>query len=86
MIRTFFAATALTLAGFAMPAVAQDAAQTPPPGPAANTPPPATGNELFAGGLTPAATAAIVGVGIAVVAIASNGSNGTTTTTTTGTQ
>ncbi|MBY5933575.1 hypothetical protein KUV51_11245 [Tateyamaria omphalii] len=86
MIRTFFAASALILAGVAMPAMAQDAAQTPPPGPAANTPPPASGNELFGGELTPGATAAIVGVGIAIIAIASDSSDGTTTTTTTTTR
>ncbi|KIC49677.1 hypothetical protein [Tateyamaria sp. ANG-S1] len=82
MIRSLLAAGTLAVASLAMPAIAQDAAQTPPPGPAANTPPPAEGG-LFGGTLTPAATAAIVGIGIAVIAIASDSSDGTTTTTTT---
>ncbi|GGX38783.1 hypothetical protein GCM10007385_02060 [Tateyamaria omphalii] len=80
MIRTLVAATALTTALAIVPAVAQDA---PPPGPAANTETAPTEGQLFGGELTPAATAAVVGVGIAIIALSSDGSDGTTTSSTT---
>lgn len=83
MIRKISAAVGLTFASVAMPALAQDAAPAPPPGPAANTQTASNEGGLFGGDLTPGAAAAAIGVGIVVIAIASDSSDGTTTTTTT---
>ncbi|WP_299047648.1 hypothetical protein [uncultured Tateyamaria sp.] len=82
MIRALSAASAVALAMVGLPAVAQDANQAPPPGPAANTTPPPAEGQLLGGTLTPAAGVAALGVGIAIIALSSD-SSGTTTTTTT---